>query len=66
MKRPKWSMDLRKARLERGLTQAQAASLCSVSLRSWSNYEAGRHKPRPLLLQLYADRVSYVGPSRLL
>ena len=26
MKRPKWSMDLRKARLERGLTQAQAAA----------------------------------------
>jgi transcriptional regulator with XRE-family HTH domain len=66
MKRPKWSMDLRKARLESGLTQEKAAVLCGVSLRSWSNYEAGRHKPRPLLLQLYADRVSYGGSSRLL
>ena len=58
MKRPKWSMDLRKARLERGLTQAQAASLCSVSLRSWSNYEAGRHKPRLILLDAYTGRLT--------
>jgi len=42
--KPKAAHDLIMARTLAGLSQAQAAELCGVSLRSWQYYESGEVK----------------------
>jgi len=37
---------IRAARLERGLTQEQAAHEVGVTLGTWQNWESGKHEPR--------------------
>jgi transcriptional regulator with XRE-family HTH domain len=38
---------LRRARLNSGLTQAQAAKIAGISLRSYLYYESGQREPMP-------------------
>lgn len=60
------SAELQRARCERGHTQARAAELMGVSLRTWQHWERGRTNGRPsaryesvliwaYLAQIYAD-----------
>jgi len=58
-KRPKGlPTNVYEARLARGLTQADAADLIGVSVRSWRSWEDGIPPPKPfrLLLEFFVSR----------
>jgi transcriptional regulator with XRE-family HTH domain len=45
--RKTYADQLRRARLDSGLTQAQAAKIAGISLRSYLYYESGQREPMP-------------------
>lgn len=53
---------LKAARRRSGLSQARAAEACSVSLRSWQYYEAGKIIPRQPMIEWY---ISCLNKSRI-
>lgn len=49
---------IRKVREAAGLSQSQAAEVVYVSLRTWQNWEAGKHAMNPVLwdcFKVHAD-----------
>lgn len=45
--------EIRKARAEAGLTQAQAAAMVHANLRSWQKWEAGDREMHPAFWELF-------------
>ncbi|MCQ2462143.1 MAG: nucleotidyltransferase domain-containing protein [Clostridia bacterium] len=54
-------MNLKEVRKSKGLTQTQAAKLCSVSLRSYSTFENDADKEHTLKYQYMLDTIEKYG-----
>ena len=50
-------MDLKEARLKKGLTQAEASLIAGVSLESYKNHELGRSKTDSAIGRLIRERI---------
>ena len=58
MSKRAWNEALKKARIERGFTQGDAAAFFGKSRRMWCYYESGKIKPGPYMLAHYMERLS--------
>jgi len=45
--------ELKKTRVEAGLTQTQAAEMVGITLRNWQHWEAGTRKINAGLIELF-------------
>ena len=52
-----WYDKLKQARLEKGLSQKQAAELAGVNVRQWQFYESGERVPSLLIAKELARAV---------
>lgn len=48
---------IRKVREAAGISQTEAASIVYVSLRTWQNWEAGKHNINPMLWDCFKQIV---------
>ena len=51
-------LEIKQTRRSLGLTQAQAASIISVALITWQNYEQGNRKIHPAFWELFTLKTS--------
>jgi len=50
-------LDIRKARLNAGLSQSAAAALIYSTLRTWQDWEAGNARMHPGLFELFCIKL---------
>ncbi len=55
-------MDLKEVRIQKGLTQAEAAAIAGIGLDSYKNHELGRSKMDSALGKLIFERISTYQP----
>lgn len=48
---------IRRARMEAGLTQTEAAALLHTTCRVWQQWEAGDRKMHPAFFELFAQKL---------
>lgn len=55
---PPTKQEIKKARLDAGLTQTQAAALIYLSCRAWQQYESGNRQMYPAFWELFLIKKS--------